>query len=184
MKSAMARGPLCVSTSSPMRKRSTGCMPLGVATSMPSLKHLPPDLIVPAEASAPRMNETGPDASPPLPSGSREERMVDRLTPDPEPPLKIMPSSTYQLRMDGMVSSTDRMKQLWTRMLFERYSPLSVWMSNTGCTPRSWMAKISSSRSGGQTFPSRLRESSRVVIFLAERNPTFDRNVDRSERML
>src|SRR5919204_2436705 len=111
MKSAMARGPLCVSTSSPMRKRSTGCMPLGVATSMPSLKHLPPDLIVPAEASAPRMNETGPDASPPLPSGSREERMVDRLMPDPEPPLKIMPSSTYQLRIDGMVSETARMKQ-------------------------------------------------------------------------
>jgi hypothetical protein len=28
-----------------------------------------------------------------------------------------------------MVSETDRMKQLWTRMLLERYSPLSVWMS-------------------------------------------------------
>ena len=27
---------------------------------------LPPDLIVPAQASAPRMNETGPDAVPPL----------------------------------------------------------------------------------------------------------------------
>src|ERR687895_2866694 len=71
----------------------------------------PPDLMVPAEASAPRMNDTGPDASPPLPSCSLDERMVDRLMPDPEPPLKIMPSSTYQLRIDGMVSSTDRMKQ-------------------------------------------------------------------------
>src|SRR5918996_6245321 len=111
MKSATARGPLCVSTSSPMRKRSIGCMPLGVATSVPSLKHLPPLLMVPAEASAPRMNDTGPDASPPLPSCSLEERMVDRLMPDPDPPLKIMPSSTYQLRIDGMVSSTDRMKQ-------------------------------------------------------------------------
>src|SRR5512132_642016 len=56
------------------------------------------------------MNETGPDASPPLASCSREERIEDRLIPEPEPPLKIMPSSTYQLRMDGMVSSTDRMK--------------------------------------------------------------------------
>ena len=65
----------------------------------------------------------------------RDERMVDRLMPDPDPPLKIMPSSTYQLRIDGMVSETDRMKQLWTRMLLERYSPLSVWMSKTGCTP-------------------------------------------------
>ena len=34
----------------------------------------------------------------------------DRLMPDPDPPLKIMPSSTYQLRIDGMVSETDRMK--------------------------------------------------------------------------
>src|ERR1044072_7037871 len=30
---------------------------------------LPPDLIVPAHASAPRMNETGPEAGAPLPSG-------------------------------------------------------------------------------------------------------------------
>src|SRR6266540_4756468 len=129
MKSATARGPLCVSTWSPTRKRSIGCMPLGVATRVPSLKHLPPLFIVPAEESAPRMNETGPDASPPLPSASFEERMVDRLMPDPEPPLKISPSSTYQLRMEGIVSSTDRMKQLCTRTLFDRYSPLSVWMS-------------------------------------------------------
>ena len=31
--------------------------------------------------------------------------------PEPEPPLKMVPSSTYQLRMASMVSSTDRMKQ-------------------------------------------------------------------------
>src|SRR6266516_6348250 len=140
--------------------------------------------MVPAEESAPRMNDTGPDASPPLPSGSRDERIGDRLTPDPDPPLKIMPSSTYQLRIEGMVSSTERMKQLWTRMLFERYSPLSVWMSNTGCTPRSLMARISSSRSDGQALPSRPSDASRVATFLAERNPTFDRKVARSERML
>src|SRR4029450_9553819 len=71
---------------------------------------LPPDLMVPAEASAPRMNDTRPEASPPWPGCSRGERMVDRLMPDPDPPLKIMPSSTYQLRIDGMVSETDRMK--------------------------------------------------------------------------
>src|SRR6266545_2817427 len=79
-------------------------------TILAALRVLPPLLMVPAEASAPRMNETGPDASPPLPSGSFEERMVDRLIPAPEPPLKISPSSTYQLRMEGIVSSTDRMK--------------------------------------------------------------------------
>ena len=71
---------------------------------------VPPLLIVPAEASAPRMKLTGPDAVPPPLSRSRDERMLDRLTPDPDPPLKIVPSSTYQLRIDPIVSSTDRMK--------------------------------------------------------------------------
>src|ERR687896_2368989 len=51
---------------------------------------LPPDLIVPAHASAPRMNETGPDAVPPLLSGSIDPRMFDRLIPEPEPPRKIL----------------------------------------------------------------------------------------------
>src|SRR5437867_4736863 len=72
---------------------------------------LPPDLMVPAEASAPRMKLTGPLAVPPPASGSREDRMLDRFSPEPDPPLKMVPSSTYQLRMDDMVSSTDRMKQ-------------------------------------------------------------------------
>jgi hypothetical protein len=57
------------------------------------------------------MNDTGPEASPPLFSFSLDERMLERLIPEPEPPLKIRPSSTYQLRIDGMASSTARMKQ-------------------------------------------------------------------------
>src|SRR3954466_8015090 len=72
---------------------------------------LPPDLIVPADASAPRMKLTGPDAVPPPLRISRDERMFDRLMPEPDPPLKIVPSSTYQLRIESMVSSTARMKQ-------------------------------------------------------------------------
>src|ERR1039457_3591540 len=71
---------------------------------------LPPDLIVPAEASAPRMKLTGPEAVPPPWSSSREDRMFERLTPAPDPPLKIVPSSTYQLRMEAIESSTPRMK--------------------------------------------------------------------------
>src|ERR1700742_1060821 len=74
----------------------------------------PPDLIVPAEASAPRMNETGPLAVPPEDSSSLLARILDRLTPEPEPPLKISPSSLYQLRIDSIVSSTARMKQAET----------------------------------------------------------------------
>src|SRR4051794_37697113 len=89
----------------------------------------PPLLIVPAEASAPRMKLTGPLAVPPEDSSSLDERMRERLSPAPEPPLKISPSSRYQLRIESIVSSTARMKQLWTRTLPERYSPLSVWMS-------------------------------------------------------
>src|ERR671914_2365729 len=71
----------------------------------------PPDLMVPADASAPRMNETGPDAVPPERSRSLEDRILDRLTPAPDPCLKMRPSSTYQLRIESISSSTERMKQ-------------------------------------------------------------------------
>src|ERR671916_864912 len=74
----------------------------------------PPDLMVPALASAPRMNETGPLAVPPLESSSRLERIRERFSPAPEPPLKISPSSRYQLRIESIVSSTARMKQALT----------------------------------------------------------------------
>src|SRR5215218_9197355 len=72
---------------------------------------LPPDLIVPAQASAPRMKDTGPDAVPPLDSGSIDPRMLERLIPEPEPPRKILPSLVFQSRIDSIVSSTERMKQ-------------------------------------------------------------------------
>src|SRR3954469_5236943 len=74
----------------------------------------PPDLIVPALASAPRMKLTGPLAVPPEESSSLDDRMRERLTPEPEPPLKISPSSLYQSRMESIESSTDRMKQALT----------------------------------------------------------------------
>src|SRR5947208_1470560 len=72
---------------------------------------LPPDLMVPALASAPRMKLTGPLAVPPPARCSFDERNGDRLIPEPEPPLKMVPSSTYQLRMEDIRSSTARMKQ-------------------------------------------------------------------------
>src|SRR5215212_7916107 len=72
---------------------------------------LPPDLIVPAQESAPRMKDTGPEAVPPLLSGSIEPRMFERLMPEPEPPRKIIPSFVFQERIDSIVSSTERMKQ-------------------------------------------------------------------------
>src|SRR5579863_6131301 len=74
----------------------------------------PPDLMVPADASAPRMKLTGPLAVPPELRSSLLDRIRDRLTPAPEPPRKIRPSSLYHSRMDSIVSSTARMKQALT----------------------------------------------------------------------
>src|SRR5918992_158814 len=72
---------------------------------------LPPDLIVPAEASAPRMKLTGPEAWPPLESCSCDERSFERLTPEPDPPRKMIPSRRIQSRIDSIESSIERMKQ-------------------------------------------------------------------------
>jgi hypothetical protein len=72
---------------------------------------LPPDLIVPAQESAPRMKETGPEAVPPFLSGSIDPRMFDRLMPEPEPPRKMFPSLVFQARIESILSSTERMKQ-------------------------------------------------------------------------
>src|SRR6476619_7507674 len=74
----------------------------------------PPDLMVPAEASAPRMKETGPEAVPPEESSSLEERMRERFRPAPEPPLEMKPSCLYQFRMESIESSTERMKHAET----------------------------------------------------------------------
>jgi hypothetical protein len=56
------------------------------------------------------MKDTGPLAVPPEESSSLLERIRDRFTPAPEPPLKIRPSSLYHSRIESMVSSTARMK--------------------------------------------------------------------------
>ena len=73
---------------------------------------LPPLFIAPALASAPRIKLKGPEAVPALlPSGSTLLRIGLTLTPLPEPPLKIIPSSVYHCKIAGMVSSTPKMKQ-------------------------------------------------------------------------
>ena len=72
---------------------------------------LPPDLIVPAQASAPRMKLTGPLANPPFDRCSFDPRIFERLIPEPDPPRKIFPSLVFQSRIDSRSSSTERMKQ-------------------------------------------------------------------------
>ena len=72
---------------------------------------LPPDLMTPANASKPFMNETGPEAVPPPASSSFDERIAERLLPVPEPNLNSMPSVLARPRIDSIVSSTELMKQ-------------------------------------------------------------------------
>src|SRR4029077_11925309 len=57
------------------------------------------------------MKETGPDPVPPRAKCSLAERILDRFTPEPDPPLKMTPSLRYQSRIESIVSSTARMKQ-------------------------------------------------------------------------
>ena len=94
-----------VSTNSTMSGWSTSSTTIFAARRV-----APPDLMVPALASAPRMKETGPLAVPPEESSSFDERMRERLRPAPEPPLKMKPSSLYQFRIESIESSTERMK--------------------------------------------------------------------------
>src|SRR4051812_18426907 len=93
-----------------MKSRMSGWS-MSSTTIFAARRVLPPDLIVPAHASAPRMKETGPEAVPPLDSGSLEPRILERLMPEPEPPRKMRPSRVFQSRIDSMLSSTERMKQ-------------------------------------------------------------------------
>src|SRR6266498_5069022 len=72
---------------------------------------LPPDLITPAKASKPFMNETGPEAVPPPASSSREERSAERFDPVPDPYLNSMPSVLASVRIESIVSCTELMKQ-------------------------------------------------------------------------
>src|SRR5438477_11815733 len=72
---------------------------------------LPPDLMTPAKASKPFMNDTGPDAVPPPLSNSFDERIGERFVPVPEPYLKSMPSVLASPRIDSIESSTLFVKQ-------------------------------------------------------------------------
>jgi len=70
----------------------------------------PPERIVAAHASVVRMNDTGRLASPPRETGSREERIGERLIPAPPPCWKISPSRVFQSSSCAIESATLRMK--------------------------------------------------------------------------
>jgi hypothetical protein len=72
---------------------------------------LPPDLMTPANASNPRMKESGPEAVPPPERVSMLPRMLERFEPAPEPHLKSIPSVLARVRMLSNESFTELMKQ-------------------------------------------------------------------------
>src|SRR4030095_6827777 len=75
---------------------------------------LPPDLMTPAKASYPFMNETGPEAVPPPARCSFEERIGERSEPVPDPNWKSIPSVFARPRIEGIVSCTLLMKHAET----------------------------------------------------------------------
>src|ERR1700731_4890572 len=106
--------------------------------------------MVPAHESVPRKKNTGPEAVPPLASGSFDPRMLDRLIPEPEPPLKIMPSLVFQSRIDSIVSSTLRMKHaehwgLSSKPTLNQTGELNaaIWWTSTWVS--SWLNALASS---------------------------------------
>ena len=76
--------------------------------------------------------EVAPLEVPPLESFSCLPRMGLKFVPVPEPYLNSRASLvTRSMIPPGFTRSspTEMMKQLWTRMLLDRYCPLSVWIS-------------------------------------------------------
>src|ERR1017187_9928495 len=71
---------------------------------------LPPDLITPANASNPRMNESGPHPVPPPHSAPLDPRIELRFDPAPEPHLNSIPSVLASVRMESSESLTELMK--------------------------------------------------------------------------
>src|SRR3989338_425308 len=79
-------------------------------TILAALRVFPPERIVPAIASAPFIKDTGPDDLPRPAIFSLEERSGEMLTPEPEPPEKIIISVRYHSAMDSLSSVMDKIK--------------------------------------------------------------------------
>src|SRR4029078_8788116 len=93
-----------------MNSMMSGC-PAFRITIFAARRVFPPDLMTPANASYPFMNDTGPDAVPPPASSVFDERIGDRFVPVPEPNLNSMPSVRASVRIESIVSWTELMKQ-------------------------------------------------------------------------
>src|SRR5215216_1220392 len=92
-----------------MYSTMSGCSAFRI-TILAARRVRPPDLITPAKASKPFMNDTGPDAVPPPWMNSLDERSEEKLVPVPEPHLKSSPSVLASERIPSIVSVTELMK--------------------------------------------------------------------------
>src|SRR5262245_13209886 len=92
-----------------MYSTMSGCSAFRI-TILAARRVRPPDLITPANASKPFMNETGPEAVPPPAMCSLEDRSDEKLVPVPEPHLKRSPSVFARFRIPSIVSPTELMK--------------------------------------------------------------------------
>ena len=101
-----------------MNSTMSGCSALRM-TIFAARRVLPPDLMTPANASKPFMNETGPDAVPPPASSSFDERMFERLEPVPEPNLNSIPSVLRQAedRLHRVLHRVDEAGRALRRLL-------------------------------------------------------------------
>ena len=93
-----------------MKRVMSGCSAFRI-TIFAARRVLPPDLMTPAKASKPFMNESGPDARPPPERIASSSRSADRFEPVPEPHLNNMPSVLARSRIDSRESFTETMKQ-------------------------------------------------------------------------
>ena len=86
---------------------------------------LPPDLMTPANASNPFMNDTGPDAVPPPASTSRDERIGDKFDPVPDPNLNSMPSvlASAEDRFHRVLHGVDEAGRTLRRLLEAAVEP-------------------------------------------------------------
>lgn len=99
--------PACLAS---MNSRISGCVTRG--TPMLAPRRRPPSLMFSVAQSNTRMNETGPDASPPVePTTSPRGRRCEKEKPVPPPVRWTRAIARSPAKIDSMLSSTGTTKQ-------------------------------------------------------------------------
>src|SRR5215831_15600156 len=90
------------------------------------------------------MNDTGPEACPPLERSSREERITERLVPVPLPHLNSIPSVLARSRIDSIRSWTELMKQAehWGFSSIPQLNQTGL-LNEAFCSTKRWQSSAS-----------------------------------------